>query len=144
MFIKLGHVFIKDGFVMNIGDKIKSGMGYAGDLADTGWKGAREAGSAALQGEPVGRVLTRSAQESWAPTLVGAAVGALVGFLGNTRKPSVSRIAACAILGGTVGFGSGLAWESRDLSSGMARGAMKNINKVRDQHWLATHPIDFG
>jgi len=129
---------------MDIGDKIKSGMGYAGDLADTGWKGARDAGSAALKGEPVGRVLTRSAQASWTSTLVGAAVGALVGYLVNTRKPSISRVAACAVIGGTVGFGTGLAWETRELSSGMARGAMRNINKARDQHWLATHPIDFG
>ncbi|HVP65040.1 MAG TPA: hypothetical protein VMT82_09100 [candidate division Zixibacteria bacterium] len=129
---------------MNIGDKIKSGMGYAGDLADTGWKGARAAASAALNGEPAGHVLTRSAQASWAATLVGAAVGALVGYLVNTRKPSISRVGACAVIGGTVGFGSGLAWETRGLSSGIARGAMRNINKARDQHWLASHPIDFG
>lgn len=129
---------------MNIGDKIKSGMGYAGDLADTGWKGARDAGSVALKGEPVTRILTRSAQQSWAATLVGATVGALVGYLVDTKKPSISRVAACAVLGGTVGFGTGLAWETRELSSGMARGAMRNINKARDQRWLATHPIDFG
>ena len=135
---------MKDGFVMNIGDKIKSGMGYAGDLADTGWQGAREAGTVALNGERVTRVLTRSAQASWAATLAGAALGALVGYLVNTKKPSLSRVGACAVLGGTVGFGTGLAWETRELSSDMARGAMRNINKVRDQRWLATHPIDFG
>lgn len=129
---------------MKIGRWLKSGVEYGRDLAGSGLQGARSARDTILEGEPVSAVLTRSMRESWAPTVIGAGAGAAVGYLLDRRKPSAGKIAACSIIGAVLGFGTGLAWETRDLSSGMARGARKKINETRDSHWLAKNPIDFG
>jgi hypothetical protein len=48
------------------------------------------------------------------------------------------------LLGGVIGFGAGVAWESRRLTASAACGALRNISKVRDEHWLERHPIDYA
>jgi hypothetical protein len=48
------------------------------------------------------------------------------------------------LLGGVIGFGAAVAWESRRLSASVAGGALKNIERVRDEHWLTKHPIDYA
>ena len=129
---------------MKIGDWLKSEVEYGRDLADSGWQGARSAYDSTLQGEQVGAVFTRSARASWAPTAIGAGAGALCAVLAYRRKPSPTAIAVMGIVGGFVGFTAGVAWETRQLSSGIARGAMRNIGSTRDSHWLGKHPINFG
>lgn len=129
---------------MKIGDWLKSEVEYGRDLADSGWQGARSAYDSTLQGEQVGTVLSRSARASWAPTVMGASVGALCALLAYRRKPNPTAIAVMGTVGGFVGFTAGVAWETRQLSSGIARGAMRNIGRTRDSHWLDKHPIDFG
>jgi hypothetical protein len=125
---------------MKIGDWLKSEVGYGRDLADSGWQGARTA----LEGRPVGEILGRSARDSWAPTIVGAGIGALCGLIAQRRKPKVGAVIALGVVGGVVGFTAGVAWETRELSSGIARGAMRNIGTTCDSHWLGKHPINFG
>jgi hypothetical protein len=48
------------------------------------------------------------------------------------------------LLGGALGFGVGVAWESRRLTTSVASGAAKSISKVRDEHWLEKNPIDYA
>jgi hypothetical protein len=48
------------------------------------------------------------------------------------------------LLGGLIGLGAGMVWEDRLLIASTASGALKNIGKARDEHWLATHPIDYA
>ncbi|MGA8149565.1 MAG: hypothetical protein WB952_01210 [Terriglobales bacterium] len=48
------------------------------------------------------------------------------------------------LLGGAIGLGAGIAWETRCLTARAAGGALKNIGKVRDEHWLTKHPIDYA
>jgi hypothetical protein len=48
------------------------------------------------------------------------------------------------LLGGAVGLGMGIAWQSRGLTACAAKGAWRNIGRVRDEHWLETHPIDYA
>jgi len=61
---------------MKIGDWLKSEVEFWRDLANSGWQGARTASDSILQDQPVGRILGRSARASWAPTVMGAGVGA--------------------------------------------------------------------
>jgi len=129
---------------MKIGDWLKSEMEYGRDLAGSGWQGARTARDSMLQGEQVGAVLGRSARASWAPTVMGAGVGALCGLIAKHRKPSTVAVAAMGIVGAFVGFSAGVAWETRQISAGMARGALRQIGSTRDSHWLAKNPINFG
>jgi hypothetical protein len=97
-----------------------------------------------LHGEAVGEVLGRSARASWAPTVAGAGVGALCALIAQGRKPKGAAIIAMGVVGGVVGFTAGVAWETRQLSSGIARGALRKIGTTRDSHWLDRHPINFG
>jgi len=129
---------------MKIGDWLKSEVEYGRDLAGSGWQGARTAADSILHGEPVGDILGRSARASWAPTGMGASVGALCALLAQRRKPKPAALVAMGVVGGVVGFTAGVAWETRQLSSGIARGAMRKIGTTRDSHWLGKHPINFG
>jgi hypothetical protein len=129
---------------MKIGDWLKSEVEYGRDLADSGWQGARTARDSMLQGEPVGAIFTRSVRASWAPTVLGAGMGALCALLVQRRKPNTAAVIALGIVGGVVGFTAGVTWDTRQLSSGMARGAIRKIGTARDSHWLGKHPINFG
>ncbi len=129
---------------VKIGDWLKSEVDYGRNLADSGWQGARSAYGSMLRGEPVGTILSRSARASWAPTVMGAGVGALCALVAQRSKPNTTAVVAMGVVGGFVGFTAGVAWETRQLSSGIARGAMRNIGTTRDSHWLGKHPINFG
>ena len=129
---------------MKIGDWLKSEVKYGRNLADSGWQGARTACDSMLEGQRVGAILGHSARASWAPTVIGAGVGTLCGLLVQRRKPQTATIVALGVIGGVVGFTAGVAWDTRVLSTGIARGAMRKIGTTRDSHWLGKHPINFG
>ncbi len=129
---------------MKIGDWLKSEVEYGRDLAGSGWQGARSAADSIFQDEHVGSVISRSARASWAPTVVGAGVGALCAFVAQHRKPRPVALVVMGVVGGFVGFSAAVAWETRDISSGIARGALRKIGNTRDSHWLGKHPINFG
>ncbi|MGA8489625.1 MAG: hypothetical protein WB711_04335 [Terriglobales bacterium] len=60
------------------------------------------------------------------------------------RSKSIVRALAFGLLGGAIGLAAGIAWESRSLTASAASGALKSIGKIRDEHWLAKHPIDYA
>jgi hypothetical protein len=66
-----------------------------------------------------------------------------MGAPANGHK-SISKVLRYGILGGAIGFGVGIAWRSRRLTESMANGALEKIGKVRDEHWLESHPIDYA
>jgi len=120
---------------------LKSQLEYGHDLMHSAVEGARSAGEHALATESVGTVLARSARAS----LPWAAIGASVGLLYSARKhESIRNQVLCGVLGGIIGFGTNVALSTRPLTSEMVHGAVRNINTVRDAHWLARHPIDYA
>lgn len=129
---------------MEMGTWFKSEVEYGRDLADSGWQGARAAWDTAVQAEPVGEMLSRTVRASWAPTVMGAGLGALCAVLVQRRKTSAPVAIALGIAGSFVGFAAGVAWETRQLSSDVARGAMRQMGTTRDSHWLQKNPISFG
>jgi hypothetical protein len=56
----------------------------------------------------------------------------------------VKRVLAFGLLGGAIGLGAGLVWENRCLAASVAGGALRNIDRVRDEHWLEKNPIDYA
>ncbi len=129
---------------MKIGDWLKSEVEYGRDLAGSGWHGARNAYDSMLEGQRMGEVFGRSVRASWAPTVMGVGVGALCGLLVQRRRPKTAAVVALGVVGGVVGFTAGVAWDTREISSGIAKGAMRNMGSTRDSHWLGKHPINFG
>ncbi|HYM00632.1 MAG TPA: hypothetical protein VEZ90_16875 [Blastocatellia bacterium] len=87
--------------------------------------------------------LNQTARNALKPMAVGACAGVLSGYQGDGRT-SIRRILGFGFLGSLIGFASGLAWETRDLNASIAANALKDIGRVRDEHWLRKHPIDYG
>ena len=77
------------------------------------------------------------------PAVLGACIGVLGSCPGARRKP-ITRTLAFGLLGGAIGLSIALAWESRWLTASAAGGALKGMGRVRDEHWLAKHPIDYA
>jgi uncharacterized membrane protein YeaQ/YmgE (transglycosylase-associated protein family) len=125
-------------------DWIKSNIEYGRNLVDSGLEGARSAQHSTLEGAPVTSVLIRSVRDSWMPAVVGAYVGALGASIGHKRRPHYGALAAAGLVGAVIGLTTGMAWGTRRLTGDMARGAMKNIDKTRDAHWLEKNPIAYG
>ncbi len=121
----------------------KANLEFGRKVLDSGLEGAHSGREAFLHGRPLTPFLHESISSAWKPAVLGACVGALAGYPGNRHK-STSRMFAFGILGATFGFVTGVAWESRGFTVSVARGALRNMEKVRDAHWLETHPIDYA
>lgn len=121
----------------------KSNLEYGRKVLDSGLEGAHTGREAFLHGRPLTPFLHESVSSAWKPAVVGACVGVLAGYPGNGHK-STSRMFALGIVGAAFGFVAGVGWGSRGLTVSVARGALRNIEKVRDAHWLEIHPIDYA
>jgi hypothetical protein len=73
---------------------------------------------------------------------VGAALGAAASCPGSSR--SAARAFTFAALGVAIGFAAGMLWDCRLLTASVASGALNSVGKVRDEHWLERHPIDYA
>jgi hypothetical protein len=127
---------------MSVSEWSKSTVEYGRKLLDSGLDGARSGEESFLHGERVRPFLSKSAEKALMP----AAIGACLFLLGSNTcsSKSAAKSFAAAFLGGTVGFAAGLIWESRRLTRCVASTAFKNMGRVRDEHWLEKHPIDYA
>jgi hypothetical protein len=121
----------------------KSNADYGRELLHSGIEGARSGREAFLNGESLTPYLSESVRGALKPAVLGACAGVLGSYPGSQKK-SIIRTLVYGLLGGAIGFGAGLAWESRDLTASAAGGALEKIGRVRDEHWLANHPIDYA
>jgi len=128
---------------MQVHNRANSGVEYGRKLLNSGLEGARSGREAFLNGRPLAPFLRESAGYALTP----AAIGACIGVLGGSsciRRRSAGRTLACGVLGGVIGFGVGVAWESRRLTASVTASALRNMSGVRDVHWLERHPIDYA
>ncbi len=99
---------------MNVMEWSKSNVDYGRKLVDSALEGARTGESEFLKEESLTSFLGESARQALAPAAIGACLGALGGYLATGRR-SRTRALVCGLLGGAVGFGAGVIWESRQL-----------------------------
>jgi hypothetical protein len=127
---------------MTVQEWIESEVKYGRKVLDAGLEGTRSGREAFLEGKPLTPYLNDSVRKA----LVPAAIGTCVGALGSAAscKRSVGRVLLFGLVGGAIGFGLGLAWESRHLTISALTTALKKISRVRDEHWLERHPIDYA
>jgi hypothetical protein len=128
---------------MNVVEWSKSNVDYGRKLVDSALEGARTGGGEFLKEESLAPFLNESARQALGPALIGACLGALGVYLGNGRR-SKTRALAGAFVGGAIGFGAGLIWDSRHFTARVASGAWKSIGKTRDEHWFERNPIDYA
>lgn len=128
---------------MKVGSWVQSNIGYGRELVESGIAGAGAARRRIQEEGDLASDLAAAAAQSWKPAIAGAVIGAVVGFLSEDRKPRRSALLG-GVIGASVGFISGAAWESRRITSVIARSAIKEINARRDSHYLAKNPIDYA
>jgi hypothetical protein len=131
------------GVAMTLRQWSSSNLHYGRKLLDSGLEGARSGEQAFLGGARLSPFLNRSARIALAPAALGACLG-LFGSHPGGRHRTAARAFTCGVLGCVVGFGAGVAWDNRRLAASIASGAMRNIGRVRDEHWLDRHPIDYA
>jgi hypothetical protein len=128
---------------MNLVTWSRSNVDYTRKLVNSALEGARSGEEGFLDGKPLKPFLNQSIRNALVPAATGASLGLLGCCLGNRRR-SISRASAGCLVGCAIGFGLGLAWESRHLVAKVASSALKKVGKVRDEHWLEMHPIDYA
>jgi hypothetical protein len=121
----------------------KTNSDYGRELLHSGIEGARSGREAFLHGDSLTPFLSESVRSALKPAALGACLGVLGSYPG-CREKSLGRALAYGLLGGVIGFGAAVAWESRSLTASVAGGALENIGRVRDEHWLTMHPIDYA
>lgn len=122
---------------------LKSEVEYGEELVQSAIAGARSAGEKVLAAECLGTVLGRSTWTSLPWATVGASIGVLASSWGSKRH-SPRRAVLFGLLGAALGFGATVAVSTRHLTEETVRGAVRNVNTVRDAHWLAKNTIDYA
>jgi hypothetical protein len=121
----------------------RSEVEYGRKVLNSGLEGVRSGRGAFLSGRPLTPFLSESVRNAWKPAAIGAGIGVLGSCSGSGRK-SIGKVLAFGLLGCAVGFGAGIVWENRRLVASATRGALRNIDRVRDEHWLEKNPIDYA
>ena len=128
---------------MSVRSWSKSNVDYGLKVVSSGIKGARSGRESFLNGESLAPFLNESVPSAVPSAILGALIG-VIGSYSYKQPRSFCRTLAFGLLGGAVGLGAGIAWESRRLARSVASGAWKGISQVCDEHWLEKHPIDYA
>ncbi len=97
---------------MNLRKWSSSNTDYGRELLHSGIEGARSGREAFLNGESLTPFLGDSVRSALKPAALGACIGVLGSYPGSRQK-SIGRTLAYGLLGGVIGFGAAVAWESR-------------------------------
>jgi len=128
---------------MNAKTWSKSTVEYGRKLVDSTVDGIRTGEDEFLVDGRLTPYLAKGATRSLAPAAIGAILGAYCGGLRRERR-SAARVLTGCILGGLVGFGAGMVWETRYLTESIGANVSKRVQSVRDEHWLEENPIDYA
>ena len=128
---------------MNLRKWSQSEVEYGRKVLNSGLAGARSGREAFLNGKPLTPFLSKAVRDASTPAAVGAFLGVLGSFPGESHR-SAKRALAFGFLGWAIGLSMGIVWQSRGLTACAANGALRNIGRARDEHWLERHPIDYA
>jgi len=121
----------------------KSELEYSRRVVTSALEGARSGREDFLKGRSLTPFLSQGIRNALKPAALGACVGAL-GSLTGDNYASIGRALAFAFTGWAIGLGAGLAWQTRGLTACATNGALRKVGRLRDQHWLERHPIDYA
>jgi hypothetical protein len=128
---------------MELSNWSKSELEYGRRVMHSALEGARDGREAFLKGRPLTPFLNEGIRSALKPAAVGACIGVLGSYPGGHYR-SISRTLAFCLTGWAIGLGAGVAWETRGLTACVANGALRNVGRLRDEHWLERHPIDYA
>jgi len=128
---------------MDLRDWSKSEVEYGRKILGSGLEGARAGEAEFLNGRTLDQFLSESALEALKPAALGACLGVLGSRLGKESN-SIGKMLLFGLVGGAIGFGAGIAWQTRRLTASAAKGALRSTHKLRDEHWVEKHPIAYA
>ncbi len=128
---------------MDLREWSKSEVAYGRKVLDSGLDGLRSGRDTFLDGNPLSPFLNESVRRALRPAALGACI-AILGSSPASGHKSFGRTLVFGLLGGAIGFGTGMVWESRRLTASAARGAVRNIHRVRDERWVQKHPVAYA
>jgi hypothetical protein len=117
-------------------------LAYGRRLVKAGISGIRT-GRENFDPQRASALVSNSAEESLKLAVVGACLGVLPAFLVRRR----SRLASALVFGAAgsaLGFCAGFSWKTRKLTSSLAHSAVREVRRVKDEHWLDKNPIDYA
>jgi hypothetical protein len=128
---------------MNVKAWSKSTAGYSRKLVDSAVDGIRTGEGEFLVDGRLTPYLAKGATRSLAPAAIGMILGAYCGCLRHEGRGTARILTGC-VLGGLIGFGAGMVWETRYLTESIGTNVRKRVQSVRDEHWLEENPIDYA
>lgn len=128
---------------MSVGTWSKSTVEYGRRLVDSAVDGIRTGEDEFRVDGRLTPYIAKGAIRSLAPAALGCFLGAYSVLLRRERQ-SATRILTGCILGGLIGFGAGIVWETRYLTESIGVNVRKRVQSVRDEHWLEENPIDYA
>jgi len=126
---------------MTVREWSSSNAAYGRRLVSSGLEGARSGREAFLHGGALAPYIRSSLRNALGPAAIGVCLGILDSL---PKKRCASRAVGFAMIGGIAGFGIGLVWQTRRLAARMACEVFESVERVRDEHWLEKHPIDYA
>ena len=118
-------------------------VAYGGKLANAGLTGIRTGQQTAFPDQAVSAFVLDSLRDSLALAAVAACVGLLRPCL-TRRHNRLPRALAGGAVGSALGLCAGFAWKTRAATSGIVHSARKEMDRVRDEHWLEMNPITYA
>ncbi len=117
-------------------------LAYGRKLMSAGISGVRS-GHQSFDPQRASALINSSAEESLKLAAVGACLGMLPAIMMRRRSRGKSAVVFGAF-GGALGFCAGFSWKTRKLSSSLAHSAIHEMQRVKDERWLETNPIDYA
>ncbi len=128
---------------MSVANWLTPNVVYGRKLFRSALQGARSGEEGFLHGKSLHLFVDESAWHALKPAVLAACIGVL-GVYSRNRNRSLGRALEYGVVVGAIGFGVGLAWQSRRLTASAASGAWQKLARVRDEHWLERNPIDYA
>ena len=118
-------------------------LDYGRKLMHASASGIRQAQQSGVEGHSASTVWIDSARDSLLLAAACACATLLPSSLAR-RHRRFGRAITFGAVGSALGFCAAFAWNTRKLTSSMAHSAYREVQKVRDEHWLEVHPIDYA
>ena len=118
-------------------------VAYGRRLANAGLTGIRTGQQTASPDQSFSALLADSLRDSLMLAAVGACVGLLRPYV-TRRRNRLPRALAGGAVGSALGLCAGFVWKTRAATSGLVHSARKEMDRVRDEHWLEMNPIDYA
>ena len=118
-------------------------VAYGRKLANAGLTGIRTGQETAFLDQSFSALVIDSLPDSLTLAAVGACIGILRPCL-TRRHNRLPRALAGGVVGSALGLCAGFAWKTRAATSGIVHSARKEMDRVRDEHWLEMNPITYA